>query len=70
MNAWAFDRTYIRIKNRTKISEMKEWCHENIGKDWWTDEEDGRWTWISQTDFTEFQFREERDALLFALRWS
>ena len=47
------------------------WCHENIGRDWWTDEEDGVWSWQVGKDLTtEFQFKNEKDALLFALRWS
>ena len=30
----------IIVEGHLKSSQDKLWCHENIGKDWWTDEED------------------------------
>jgi hypothetical protein len=61
----------IIVDGHLKSSKAKSWCHENLGKDWWIDEIDGRWSWVVGKDLTtEFQFINEQDAVLFALRWS
>ena len=80
--------TSIIIEGHLKSSQAKSWCHENLGKDWWTYEEvrisligmtitsighqmNGVWSWQVGKDLTtEFQFKNEQDAVLFALRWS
>ena len=61
----------IIVEGHLKSSQAKSWCHENLGRDWWKDEEDGVWSWQVGKDLTtEFQFKHEQDALLFALRWA
>ena len=61
----------IIVEGHLKSSQAKSWCHENIGKDWWIDSTDGVWSWQVGKDLTtEFQFKNEQDAVLFALRWS
>ena len=61
----------IIVEGHLKSSQAKLWCHENIGRDWWTDEEDGRWSWqVGRDRTTEFQFKDEHDAVFFALRWA
>ena len=61
----------IKVEGHLKSSQAKSWCHENLGRDWWTDEEDGVWSWQVGKDLTtEFQFKNEQDAIFFALRWS
>ena len=63
--------TSIIVEGHLKSSQAKSWCHENLGRDWWTDEEDGVWSWQVGKDLTtEFQFKYEQDAVFFALRWS
>jgi hypothetical protein len=67
---WSSDTIRIIVDGHLKSSQAKAWCHENIGKDWWKDEEDGLWSWTVGKDLTtEFQFRNKQDAVLFALRW-
>ena len=69
--AWSSGTIRIKVEGHLKSNQAKVWCHENIGKDWWKDEEDGLWSWVVGKDrTTEFQFRNEQDAVLFALRWS
>jgi hypothetical protein len=46
--------------------EAKRWCHERLGVDHWF-EEHGVWTWLN-TNF--FRFQNEKDFVLFSLRWS
>lgn len=61
----------IKVEGHLKSSQAKSWCHENLGRDWWTNEEDGVWSWQVGKDLTtEFQFKNEQDAIFFALRWS
>ena len=61
----------IIVEGHLKSSQAKSWCHENLGRDWWTNEEDGVWSWQVGKDLTtEFQFKNEQDAIFFALRWS
>ena len=61
----------IIVEGHLKSSQAKSWCHENLGRDWWKDEEDGVWSWQVGKDLTtELQFKHEQDALLFALRWA
>lgn len=75
----------IIVEGHLKSSRAKSWCHENIGRDWWTDEatqimlhvhnngvgECGVWSWQVGKDLTtEFQFKHEQDAVLFALMWA
>ena len=60
----------IVIDGYTTADRAKIWCHDNFGIDWGTDDTDGRWTWQPGRDrTTEFQFKDEQDAVLFALRW-
>ena len=63
--------TRIKVEGHLKSSRAKLWCHENLGKDWWNYETDGVWSWVVGKDLTtEFQFKNEQDAVLFALRCS
>ena len=60
--------------------DMEKWCKEHIGKNplytSWVSGEPRSWegmgTWCMSTMFgtTFFYFKEEKDAVLFALRWS
>ena len=68
---WSSDTIRIIVDGHLKSSQAESWCHENLGKDWWIDETDGVWSWQVGKDLTtEFQFKNEQDAVLFALRWS
>jgi len=70
-DTWSFNTISIIVEGHLKSSEAKSWCHENIGKDWWKDETDGRWSWqVGRDRTTEFLFRNKQDAVLFMLRWS
>ena len=61
----------IIVEGHLKSSQAKSWCHENLGRDWWKDEEDGVWRWQVGKDLTpEFLFKDEQDAVFFALRWA
>jgi len=60
----------IVIDGYTTADRAKIWCHDNFGIDWGTDDTDGRWTWqVGRDRTTAFQFKDEQDAVLFALRW-
>jgi hypothetical protein len=63
-----------QIKKKTKginpvLSDMFNWCSENCSKEYG---KDGRWgsSWWTENNNTEFHFVDERDALLFRLRWA
>jgi hypothetical protein len=57
--------------------DMERWCRQNIGPGQWTCGELNTWKgmtdrqWIIWSMFgsTFFQFRQESDAVLFALKW-
>lgn len=56
----------IIVEGHLKSSQAKSWCHENLGRDWC-----GVWSWQVGKDLTtEFQFKNEQDAVLFALMWA
>ena len=61
----------IIVEGHLKSSQAKSWCHDNFGIDWGTDDTDGVWTWqVGKDRTTEFQFKDEQDAVFFALRWA
>ena len=54
---------------------MTFWCKDQFGPPWQAvDNRDGRWCFFwcgpRDHDYYRFQFREQADAVLFALRWS
>ena len=59
----------IKIKRESNHSDIKQWCYDNFGPDWW-DDDDGAWSWVGMYDMIEFEFFDEEDATLFMLRWS
>ena len=64
------------ILPRERYSEAKDiiaWCNDNIGEgDPWNDKIFKPNKWCCRIDFgyQHFQFIDERDALMFALRWT
>ena len=60
-------------------SEAKRWCHDNVGYDWWSEDERGDWSYVTidTVDYPDgrqeykvcYMFNSERDAVEFALRW-
>jgi hypothetical protein len=56
--------TKVRIKGATAGYEAGEWCQNNLEFDNWD-----MWMNNSWSDYT-FEFANEKDALLFSLRWA
>ena len=55
--------------------EMGEWLIEHFGRGSWhkygvVDDPNCRWAWESTFGITRYYFRDERDAMLFSLRWT
>jgi hypothetical protein len=51
-------------------NEVKDWCRDNIGSDWWTDEKYGTWSWaVNHLDEVVYSFTHEQDAVMFKMRW-
>jgi hypothetical protein len=62
-----FDRKWkhsvvIYIDRWSKHVEIREWCEKNFGKI------GHRWSNVSS--YTPFVFKNEQDAVLFAMRWA
>ena len=52
--------------------EMISWCRKNLGKGGWNQSlvlGDNRWRVDSMFGETQFWFKQERDYLLFCLKW-
>ena len=59
----------IQIHRESNHSDIKQWCRDNFGTDWW-DDDAGVWSWaVIKDDMIEFEFFKEDDATLFQLRW-
>ena len=64
------------IIHGSKLSEAKEWCHNQYGDRWGPilSEQNNRWTvfWAGTDNFEyyRFCFALEKEAHWFALRWS
>lgn len=60
----------VKISQDSNHSDIKQWCRDNFGPDWWIDDV-GTWSWVglSSENVLEFEFFEEKDATLFLLRW-
>ena len=68
------DFPYQFSRNREQHWEVTKWCEQNIGPRWKvTGDRSGTWTvfWAGRDDPGKYQwhFLNERDAMLFALRW-
>lgn len=67
-----FGRAHYHLQD-----DMQHWCKENIGPGKWSHGEvqnwegmdNNRWVIWSMFGSTFFQFRQESDAVLFALKW-
>jgi len=60
----------IVLLHENHLHEMSDWCYDNIGK--WVNDETSNWTWSGGSavgGVILFQFRNEKDAMFFALRW-
>jgi hypothetical protein len=59
---------YVTITNREYWWPIDNWCLENIGR-WSADIDSTNWTWGGDNNKRIYQFRNEQDALMFALKW-
>lgn len=55
--------------------EIAEWLIHHFGRGMWykyavIDDPDCRWAWESAFGTTRYYFRDDKDALLFVMRWS
>lgn len=50
-------------------NDMIAWCHENLGDGGWLARPDNSWAVECAFGNTFFKFKNEQDAVLFALKW-
>jgi hypothetical protein len=67
---------YTQFLPPKEVLERKSWCRENVGRRYDMGTPEGVWdlTWMGpQKDYGTgymWKFREEKDAVLFALKWT
>lgn len=52
------------------LEEMQVWCRENIGAGGYIYRDHFKWTIETAFGNSTFKFKNEKDATLFALKWS
>ena len=59
--------TYVDVGYTGDWNQVDNWCTDTIGP--W--EQDGKciWTWSGGGTARKYQFRYERDAMIFKLKW-
>jgi len=64
--------TEVNISKRQyhQISEMTAWLRANVGEGGYQPMLDARWHIESAFGNSKFVFKDPRDAMMFALRWS
>ena len=60
---WPYKVKIKKLQDAVDITTMEIWLGEMLGTF------KGKWTIVYRHDGTDFYFRDERDANLFALRW-
>jgi len=74
------DLPYTVITKKDRIEQAKQWCEQHIGPRWVaTKNHNGKWCvfWVGPSrrreslyGMYEWSFQNEKDALLFGLKWS
>ena len=62
-----YECTIPRVENFNIRTDAIEWCHAHFGPDSIPDHGDGVWSWSYPR---YFKFKNEKDYMLFLLRWS
>ena len=60
------NKVYVRILDSDKIDQMMEWCNNQFSAWVWD------WSYVDDSDLNSdvyFYFDEEKDAVVFSLRW-
>ena len=60
------NKVYVRILDSDKIDQMMEWCNSQFSAWVWD------WGYVDDSDLNSdvyFYFDEEKDAVVFSLRW-
>ena len=65
MNEVKFSRDKYHL-----IEQMNAWLQENVGPGGWAPILDARWHIESAFGHSKYTFKDPRDAMMFALRWS
>lgn len=66
---------FLPVRKLTDLLPIKLWCEEQYGERFDAHNFDGAWTYVwagverERTDEYEYRFTNEKDAMLFILRW-
>lgn len=62
----------VNLSYETPILTVSNWCKDQFGKEWHSYNPDGIWGFINHHSISKgitWYFKNEKDAVLFALRW-